>query len=87
MRVPVSFMGSESFLTVDTGSTLTFLHLGSDGPAYVADAGEAVLGCERLRLPGRNFAPDAPGLVGVLGADLANRSSGSGPWCSIRTRT
>jgi hypothetical protein len=70
MKVPVVFEGREGFLAIDTGSALTFLYLGNDGPEYVEHAGTVELGCERVPLPGRNFEDEDPSIVGVLGADV-----------------
>jgi hypothetical protein len=70
MLVPVTFEGEERMLAVDTGSALTFLYLGEDGPDYQPYAGTIQLGCESIDLPGRGFSPDSPEIVGVLGANL-----------------
>jgi hypothetical protein len=70
MKIPVTFEGRAGWLGVDTGSALTFLYLGRDGPEYVENAGTVQLGCESLALPGRNFEDEDPSIVGVLGADV-----------------
>jgi hypothetical protein len=72
MMVPVQYEGALAYLAVDTGSALTFLYLGDDGPDYVREAGVVQLGCESLTLPGRGFSSDDTRypIVGVFGADL-----------------
>ncbi len=73
MLVPVEHEGRSGYLAIDTGSGLTFLYLGEDGPEYVPEAGTVRIGCETLSLPGRSFGADDPsglGILGVLGADF-----------------
>lgn len=72
MVVPVAYQGRVGYLAIDTGSALTFLYLGEDGPEYKPRAGRVRIGAETLTLPGRNFDADDEteiGIVGVLGAD------------------
>jgi hypothetical protein len=66
---------------IDTGSSLTFLDLGPDGPNFVEDAAVVTIVCETLTIPGRGGLaekPDAFGLpvVGYLGADFFLASTG-----------
>lgn len=69
MTVPVELDGRMAWLAIDTGSALTFLHLGEDGPEYEPYAGTVRIGCETLELPGRGGLPvEDPDIVGVLGA-------------------
>ena len=74
LYAPIALDGlGDALLLVDTGSELTFLFLGSDGPAYVERAGMIDIGCERLPIAGRNVgAGEAIGgreVVGILGTD------------------
>ena len=77
VAIPVAHRASDGawrvgYLAMDTGSALTFLHLGRDGARYVEHAGEVRIGGETFRLPGRNFDEDEDrgiGIIGVLGAD------------------
>lgn len=70
---PVEHEGRSAALFLDTGSALTFLYLGADGPAFVERAGSIDTGCETVEVAGRAFASDGDveGLpvVGILGAD------------------
>lgn len=73
MLVPVEHEGRSAFLAIDTGSGLTFLYLGVDGPEYVPEVGTVTIGCETLTLPGRGAgagAQEDEDIVGVLGADF-----------------
>ncbi len=80
LAIPVSWQDPSSpdqparvaYLGMDTGSALTFLYLGRDGPRYLKHAGAITIGRESFDLPGRNFEEDDDrgiGIVGVLGAD------------------
>jgi predicted aspartyl protease len=67
--VPVRVDGNDALLTVDTGSSTTFLY----GPEDHARAYEVDIGCETLRVMRRDFAArsyDGRPVVGVLGADF-----------------
>lgn len=70
---PVRHEDASAALFLDTGSALTFLYLGVDGPEFVEDAGSVDTGCEVLEVAGRAFESDGDvqGLpvVGILGAD------------------
>jgi hypothetical protein len=75
ITVLVEHEGQDALLALDTGSALSFLYLGADGPDYIPEAGSVVLGCETLSLPGRGFAAEvAPRsglpIVGVMGASF-----------------
>lgn len=73
MVVPIEYNSRPATLAIDTGSALTFLYLGRDGPRFRPDAGSVHIGCETLRLPGRNLEAEdetGAGIVGVLGADF-----------------
>jgi hypothetical protein len=75
IAIEVEHEGERALLAIDTGSALTFLYLGEDGPEYIPDAGTVRIGCETLDIPGRNFEGEiAPysglAIVGVLGADF-----------------
>lgn len=70
---PVDLEDESAALFLDTGSAVTFLYLGADGPKFVEDAGSVDTGCETLSVAGRAFARDreVEGLpvAGILGAD------------------
>jgi hypothetical protein len=74
LYVPVEVDGAPGLFFIDTGSALTFLNLGPDGPAFVEDAATLTIGCETLSIPARGglqLLPDAFGqpVLGYLGAD------------------
>jgi hypothetical protein len=72
--VRIEYQSKPASLSVDTGSALTFLFLPPESPAYVAHAGDIVIGCETLPVAGRNIdlGGSVEGLptVGLLGADF-----------------
>jgi hypothetical protein len=73
-HVPVRFEGRDAALLFDTGSSLTFISLGADAPAFVPDVGDLEIGCDTIAVPGRGGLADLgeeAGLpvIGYLGVD------------------